>query len=392
MREFERIIGGGGVILFPSDTVYGLACSPDDAGAVERLYRLKGRQADKAAAVMFFSLEAALAALPELGDRTRGALGRLLPGGVSALVPNPRHRWPLACRSDPETLGLRVVSVPAIGGTDVAVLQSSANLSGEPEARRLSDVDESIRLGVDLAIDGGILAGTPSTVIDLRSYEAGGVGPGPWSIVRAGAVEESAVSAALGGQFHFDPATYGSMIREEIPAYGELQEQLLASSGAGARRILELGTGTGETAIRLLQRHPAAALVGIDESPAMLDRAREALPGERVRLVTARLQDPLPAGPFDLVASALAVHHLDSGEKAGLFRRLRAVLAPGGRFALADVVVPSDPADAVAELTADYDKPSSVAEQLSWLAEAGFAARVTWARQDLAVICAQLPG
>ena len=95
---------------------------------------------------------------------------------------------------------------------------------------------------------------------------------------------------------------------------------------------------------------------------------------------------------FDLVASALAVHHLDADEKADLFRRLRAVLAPGGRFALADVVVPSDPADAVAELTAGYDKPSSVAEQLSWLAEAGFAASVVWARQDLAVICAQLPG
>jgi tRNA threonylcarbamoyl adenosine modification protein (Sua5/YciO/YrdC/YwlC family) len=391
VSDFERVIRRGGVVLFPSDTVYGLACAPDDAGAVERLYKIKARPPDKAAAVMFFSLDAALSAMPELGDRTRAALGRLLPGGVTALLPNPRRRWPLASGGDPATLGLRVVSVPALGETDVAVLQSSANLSGEPEARRLSDVGESIRLGVDLAIDGGELPGTPSTVIDLRSYDDGGVGPGPWSIVRTGAVDESVIAAALDGQYHFDPGSYGSMIREEIPAYGELQERLVASGGEGARRILELGTGTGETAALLLRRHPAANLIGIDESPAMLAAARAVLPGERARLLTARLQDPLPDGPFDLVASALCVHHLDPAEKADLFRRIRSVLAPGGRFALADVVVPSDPADAVADLTPGYDKPSTVAEQLSWLAQAGLEARVTWERQDLAVIAAELP-
>src|SRR5215472_3346400 len=150
--EFERVIRGGGVVLFPSDTVYGLACSPDDAGAVERLYRIKGREPGKAAAVMFFSLDAALAAMPELGDRTRAALQRLMPGGVTVLLANPRRRWPLASQADPATVGLRVVSVPAIGAPSVGVLQSSANLSGQPEARRLSDVQESIRLGVDLAI------------------------------------------------------------------------------------------------------------------------------------------------------------------------------------------------------------------------------------------------
>ena len=389
MSEFERVIRGGGVVLFGSDTVYGLACSPDDASAVARLYKIKARPPDKAAAVMFFSLDAALSAMPELGDRTRGALQRLMPGGVTVLLPNPRRRWPLASGADPATVGLRVVSVPAVGETDVVVLQSSANLSGQPEARRLSDVQESIRLGVDLAIDGGELPGTPSTVIDLRSYEAGGVGPGPWSIVRAGAVDESVVAAALDGQFHFDPGTYATTIREEMPAYGELQEQLVAISGDGAQRILELGTGTGETASLLLQHHPAATLTGLDESPGMLAAARKMLPGERVRLLTARLQDPLPEGPFDLVASALAVHHLDPAEKADLFRRIRSVLAPGGRFALADVVVPADPADAVADLTPGYDKPSTVAEQLSWLTDAGFKANVLWSHRDLAVIAAE---
>src|SRR5690348_13183403 len=102
MTEVERVIRGGGVVLFPSDTVYGLACSPDDDAAVERLYALKGREPDKAAAVMFFALDKALAALPELGERTRAALGQLMPGAVTVLLPNPRRRWPLASRGDPE--------------------------------------------------------------------------------------------------------------------------------------------------------------------------------------------------------------------------------------------------------------------------------------------------
>jgi tRNA (cmo5U34)-methyltransferase len=179
------------------------------------------------------------------------------------------------------------------------------------------------------------------------------------------------------------------MIREELPEFDRLQDELIAAGGAGVSRILELGTGTGETARRLLDRHPDASLVGIDESPAMLEVARETLPGERARLLAARLQDPLPTGPFDLVASALCVHHLDPGEKTDLFARVRSVLAPGGRFTLADLVVPSDPSDAVTELTAGYDKPSTVAQQLAWLADAGFTADVTWSQKDLAVILAE---
>ena len=93
------------------------------------------------------------------------------------------------------------------------------------------------------------------------------------------------------------------------------------------------------------------------------------------RPARARLEDPLPAGPFDLVFSVLAVHHLDGPAKADLFRRVAAVLEPGGRFVLADVVVPDDPADAVTPLSPGYDLPSRADEQLAWLREAGFEAR-----------------
>ncbi len=192
---FERCIRQSGVALFPSDTVYGLACDVSDERAVERLYALKRRPPDKAAAVMFFDLEAALGALPELGERTREAMRRLLPGGVTLLLPNSKGRFPLASRADPETLGLRVISVPELSGVAVPVLQSSANLSGGPNARRLAEVAPELLGGADLVIDGGELPGTPSTVVDLRRYEDGGVEA--VSVVREGAVGADELSQVL---------------------------------------------------------------------------------------------------------------------------------------------------------------------------------------------------
>jgi len=380
--EFERCLAGGGLAVFPSDTVYGLACSPFDEFAVERLYLVKGRSRDKPCAVMFFDLDLALESLPELGPRTRGALGRLLPGPVGVLLPNPGHRFPLACGADPDTLGLRVIG----GEVRAAMLQSSANRAGGADPRTLAEVPELIRAAADLSIDGGELPGTPSTMVDLRRFES----DEEWAIVRHGAVPEASVTHALQGRrrYLFDPDTYDAEVRNDISVYDGLQLEVAEATGSGATRILELGTGTGETARRLLERHPGARLVGIDESRSMLSAARDVLPPDRVELRAQRLEDPLPPGPFDLVASALAVHHLDGAAKADLFTRVREVLEPGGRFVLADVVVPDDPADAVTSLTPGFDKPSSVDEQLSWLTAAGFAARVSWRHRDLAVIVA----
>jgi tRNA (cmo5U34)-methyltransferase len=189
------------------------------------------------------------------------------------------------------------------------------------------------------------------------------------------------------GQFHFHPDDYLQLMHSELPAYERLQDQAAAATGGGAERLLELGTGTGETARRVLARHPGATLVGIDASAEML--AAAALPGADLR--QQRLEDPLPPGPFDLVFSALAVHHLDGPGKADLFVRVAAVLERGGRFVLADVVVPDDPAEAITPLSPDYDLPSRADEQLAWLRDAGLEARTAWAERDLAVIVAVKP-
>jgi L-threonylcarbamoyladenylate synthase len=192
--ELERCIAAGGVAVFFADTVYGLACDPEDADAVRRLYALKGRPPRKPSAVMWFSRGAALAGLPEVGGRTRMVLEQLLPSGVSVLLPNVRRRFPLACGPDPETLGVRVPDVPALAATGRPVLQTSANLAGGPDPRRLADVPASIRAGADLVLDGGELPGIPSTIIDLRAFES----RGDWTVVRAGLVPAATVAEAVG--------------------------------------------------------------------------------------------------------------------------------------------------------------------------------------------------
>ncbi len=206
----------GGVVVFPADTVYGLGCDPDNAEAVTRLYELKGRPATRPAAVMFFALDSALRTLSDdLQPRERAALQALLPGPVTLLLPNRARRYPLACappgtdaspgagadgagaEESATTLGLRVPllgdRLAALRALDRPLLQSSANVSGGPEARRLADVPASIRAGADLVLDGGELPGLASTVLDLRDYER----TGQWRIVRAGPLDRAQIQRML---------------------------------------------------------------------------------------------------------------------------------------------------------------------------------------------------
>jgi L-threonylcarbamoyladenylate synthase len=206
-EAFSLCIASGGVAVFPADTVYGLACDPHNPDAVHKLYALKGRRPDKPAAVMWFDREAALATLTELGPRTRAAVERLTPGGVTLLLANPHRRFPLATgpaaghgaeaagpAGEGPALGVRIPAVPGLQTVPLVVLQSSANHAGGPDARTVSEVPQDIRDRADLVLDAGPLPGTPSTVVDLRRYEQ----TGEWGIVREGAVTAADVAQALG--------------------------------------------------------------------------------------------------------------------------------------------------------------------------------------------------
>ncbi len=189
--------------------------------------------------------------------------------------------------------------------------------------------------------------------------------------------------------WEWNPETYLAEMRGGIPGYEELQEAVVAATAqVDARRVLELGVGTGETAARVWPKHPGAEWVGIDSSEPMLARAAERLPEADLRLQ--RIEDVLPAGPFDLVVSVLAVHHLDGTGKQDLFQRVAQALRPGGLFVLGDVVVPQSGEPGPIFIDWVMDLPDTVADQLAWLEAAGLEASARGIRVDLAVLRARL--
>jgi L-threonylcarbamoyladenylate synthase len=190
----ERWVASGGVAIFPSDGLYGLACDPANPEAIERIHELKGRDERKPSAILYFSPLAMRELLASLGPRSRDAIGALLPGPATLLLANPEHRYPLACRDDPGRIGVRLIEGP-LAGAMCPVLQTSANRSGEPAPTTFAEIDAGLRSAVDLAIDGGKLGGLPSTVIDLTAIETSGT----WRILREGALPREQLERRLAG-------------------------------------------------------------------------------------------------------------------------------------------------------------------------------------------------
>jgi tRNA (cmo5U34)-methyltransferase len=171
--------------------------------------------------------------------------------------------------------------------------------------------------------------------------------------------------------FAWKPDEYLDLIQAEVPRYDELQEQAIAAIPFAPERVLELGMGTGETTRRLIEAYPDSWVIGLDSSPDMVFRAREMY--DDVQL--ARIEDPLPDGPWDLVIGVLSIHHLGSEGKQELFRQIR---EQSRALVLGDIVK----ADVqVTPVDADYDHPETAADLAAWSG-----GEITWAADDLAVI------
>jgi L-threonylcarbamoyladenylate synthase len=191
-KALESCIGTGGVAIFPSDGLYGLACDPLDAAAIARIHRLKGRDEGKSSAVMYFSPLAMRELVAGFGPRTAAAVSAQLPGPVTLIVANPGHRYPFACREDIDRLGIRLISGP-LAGAMCPLFQTSANVSGKFAPASLDQVPASILDHVELAIDAGTLPGLPSTVVDIAEIEKSG----SWKVLRGGALSPGDLASAL---------------------------------------------------------------------------------------------------------------------------------------------------------------------------------------------------
>jgi L-threonylcarbamoyladenylate synthase len=179
----EEALRGGALAILPTDTVYGIGCAARDGDACARLYACKSRPADQPTALVLGSVDGLLGALPELDERAAARYRRVLPGAVTLIVPNPARRFAHLCGTMPERIGIRVpvleAAVAALADAVGGLALTSANLRGEGPPARLADVPEQLRRLCDVEIDGGELAGMPSSVIDVTGSEPVVLRPGP---------------------------------------------------------------------------------------------------------------------------------------------------------------------------------------------------------------------
>jgi L-threonylcarbamoyladenylate synthase len=165
----------GEVAVIPTDTVYGLAASVADERGTRALYAAKRRDARRPTAILFASLDELLGRVPELPAEAVAAGRALLPGPVTHVLPNPERRYPWLNEQRPDTLGVRVPAVTGPGKEVLdalgALVATSANLPGGPDPRSLAEVPPELAAAAAAVVDGGVLAGTPSTVVDLTGVE-----------------------------------------------------------------------------------------------------------------------------------------------------------------------------------------------------------------------------
>jgi len=184
VEEVVAAIQAGELVVIPTDTVYGLACTPYQEEPVRALSALKRRAAGQPIALVAPSVERLLECVPELRGRSEVQARRLLPGAYTLVLPNPAGRYPWLTGDRPDTIGVRV---PDVEGWAAEILDAvgplaatSANHHGDPDPGRLEDVPQQILAAVAATVDGGELPGTPSTVLDLTGTEP--------TVLREGAV------------------------------------------------------------------------------------------------------------------------------------------------------------------------------------------------------------
>ncbi|HSF62199.1 MAG TPA: L-threonylcarbamoyladenylate synthase [Gaiellaceae bacterium] len=175
VEETVAAITAGKLAVIPTDTVYGLACAPEDESAVRALSRLKRRPTGQPVALVAASVDHLTERVPELRGRAEKLARGLLPGPFTLVLPNPARRYAWLTGERPLTIGVRVPELAGMAqellAEVAAVAATSANRHGGADPRRLADVPRDMLDAVAALLDGGELPGTPSTVLDLTRAE-----------------------------------------------------------------------------------------------------------------------------------------------------------------------------------------------------------------------------
>jgi L-threonylcarbamoyladenylate synthase len=195
LAEAVAAIRAGKLVVYPTETFYGLGADPSSESALERLFEVKQREAGKPVALIAADAASAFSIAREVSDAARRLAGVFWPGPLTLVMP-ARAGFASALLGDDGGIGVRVsphpIACALAAGLGHPITATSANLSGEPPATTLAETRVALDGKVEAFLDGGTLAGgAPSTVV---TFDGAGI-----RIVRAGAISEQSIAAVLGG-------------------------------------------------------------------------------------------------------------------------------------------------------------------------------------------------
>ena len=188
-NQAGQLIRHGGLVVYPTDTVYGIGTDPMNPLSVQRLFEAKARPAEKAIVWLIDRLDRA-ADICELTESTQRLAAAFWPGALTLVLPRLRPE-----STDLPTQALRVPNHPAalaiIAAAGGAAATTSANRSGSPSARNAEEATDALGQHVDLIVDAGQSSGgVDSTILDLTTE--------PFTILRGGPITAADIERVLG--------------------------------------------------------------------------------------------------------------------------------------------------------------------------------------------------
>ena len=185
IQKAAEILQNGGIVLLPTDTVFGICCRIDKKDSLERLFAIKKRDPKQAVPVLVSSTDMVKKYALPLDEKIEDLMERYWPGGLTLVLPCKKDSVLPLVRGDGDTLGFRIPNMPSvfqiIEKVGVPIVGTSANFHGNPSVTKYKDLDPQLVALVDFVLEEDSLGGIASTVLDCSTI--------PWKILRKGAVD-----------------------------------------------------------------------------------------------------------------------------------------------------------------------------------------------------------
>ncbi|MDH7555675.1 MAG: L-threonylcarbamoyladenylate synthase [Candidatus Methanosuratincola sp.] len=317
-REVGEVVRGGGLVVYPTDTVYGIGCDPRNAAAVRRVFAAKRRE-KKPMPVLVDSLHSA-ERLVELGEAGRALAERFWPGALTIVAPL-RETLPEELTGGRQKVGVRIpdhpVAISIIAASGGALVGTSANISGRRAAGSVGELDPELLNAVEIVVDAGETpAGRASTVVEVGDPipEVGTkIAEGVW-LIREGPVDVEGIRTALGGR----------LLQMGTSGRGESFNIIVTTQRGNERNCMrELVTISGEASIRFSRTGFPGLLKGeVPSDPVEFCRA----------LATKLAEDPWRARFIQKVTPIQEVTRAEAQDIRAAVKRLSAAIPEGASF------------------------------------------------------------